>query len=56
MYEFIKKQIFKLLRLTGSGSTFKTTTVLVSIMMKTTEQARALHIHFTLSRQYNQRD
>jgi len=44
MYEFIKKQILKLLRLTSNGSTFKTTTVLISIT-KTTELARAMHAY-----------
>lgn len=45
MYESIKKQILKLLRLTSSGSTFKTTTVLISVTMKTTELAKALHAY-----------
>ena len=45
MYESIKKQILKLLRLTSSGSIFKTTTVLISVTMKTTELARALHAY-----------
>ena len=45
IYESIKKEILKLLRLTSSGSTFKTTTVLISVTMKTTELARALHAY-----------